>query len=438
MSNGDATPNAPIQETKTRLRSADGGLGAKHERLSRILDYLVANTGIKADGELEVRNPKDLRWRPLLATTFGIRFPDGTDLNEWDTEALVWESFVALRRQPSAFSVPSWIQECDRRFDEMCSPGIQPYSVYTTVSLGQEATDWLIGIPYKFTCLTSASSDFPIPPCLLEPRSHKQLSRLTALRHVPIVMQVPAYTANEAVHRAIVALSIWRGLICLYADRREWAMTFTGGERKPLAIADAGPIFLASDSQGSVVDQYWYESLCVDERDLFTPKKEDHHRLALMRQAVSQADSLTYWSEVQSLLVRYADALAHADYGMAVVYLWGVLETLVGGRNDDHKIITKRAVALDVPRQEQDFFKDVLDLVRLSRNRLVHAGKRPYSEEQIAYLLKPVVDRHLRYVIRNPNGYAQLGDHRRAMARESGTESTKHRPDCNCRTAPMA
>lgn len=432
MSGDEATETTSQIARRTQFRSADGRVQDKQKRLTRILDYLIATTTINEEGKLRVRNPTDLRWRPLLATAFSLSLPDGSALNQWDTESLVWDAFIRLRQQSTPFSVERWAEECDARLEEMLLQGVQAFRVRTTVSLAEEATDWLIGLPYEYAVLADSLSEFPIPPCLNKPGAERHLARLRALRYMAIQIQVPALTPNEAVHRAINALSVWRGLMSLYANRSQWAMTFGGGERKPLAVVEAGPILVVTDADGNTVDQYWYEAPRLEEREVFTPRKDDSHRFALMTHAVIQMKSLPYQADLEGLLVRYADALAHTDYSMAVVYLWGVLESLVGGRSGDQKIVSKRAVALDARRREQDFANDVLDLVRVSRNGLVHAGVRPYSEEQVAYLLKPVVDRHLRHLIRNPNNYTRLEDHRQAMARSSGTITQAHRPECDC------
>jgi hypothetical protein len=434
MINGEFIQTNDAIASRTRLRSADGRLHTRQKRLDRILEYLIARTKIDEKGALQFRDFTDLRWRPLLASSFSISLNDESELNPWDTAELVWNAFVELRKQSMPFSVANWVEQCDRHINGILGQGEQLFRVYTTASLADEAGEWLIGLPYEHAVLPSGASEFPTPPCLEEPYSHAQLAHMRAMKGIAIEIRVPAVTAHEAVHRAIRVLSVWRGLMSLYADRKAWAMTFSGEERRPLAVVQAGSLLVASDGAGRVIDQYWHETSTGEPRDLFTPKKDDSHRLALMTHAGSQIPHLPYHADLEKVLVRYADALTYTDYSMTVVHLWGVLEELVGGANGDHTNVARRAVALDAPRREQDFAKDVLDLARISRNLLVHAGTRPYSEEQMAYLLKPVVDRHLRFLIRNPRQYTRMEDHRQAMARSSGTVTQKHRPECDCTT----
>lgn len=95
---------------------------------------------------------------------------------------------------------------------------------------------------------------------------------------------------------------------------------------------------------------------------------------------------------MQDLFLRYIAALDHTNHDLAGLQLWSVLERItntIGARYDD---TIARASGIMTDRRRT---KQILDSIRMQRNRFVHASKGADQSETIASLTKRIVEGHL-------------------------------------------
>jgi len=108
--------------------------------------------------------------------------------------------------------------------------------------------------------------------------------------------------------------------------------------------------------------------------------------------------SLPYGSEGVEILKRYAMALDQSNMDVAFLHLWGILEKITQTVGTSYDETVKRAVRTFSDRA---LAGELLEAMRLHRNRIVHAAHAGEERDQVVYLIKGFVDPHLLRLIRN-------------------------------------
>lgn len=119
---------------------------------------------------------------------------------------------------------------------------------------------------------------------------------------------------------------------------------------------------------------------------------------------------LPYRAELQDLLIRYAEALDQTDMGVAFLKMWSILEKVTQTVGDSYDETIKRSLWLFAD-EDRDLAREMLGCLRGRRNLFVHAGRSGGNGDQIVYLVKMFVDRHLIELIKNPCGCRYLGEY---------------------------
>lgn len=115
-----------------------------------------------------------------------------------------------------------------------------------------------------------------------------------------------------------------------------------------------------------------------------------------------------YRTELEELLARYASALDQTNHDVAFLQLWAILERITDTVGAQYEKTVERATWDEPDRQ---YAKEFLSLMRMHRNRYVHASVSTSEPDQVTYLLKMFVDSHLIALVRNSYRVSSLAEY---------------------------
>jgi len=161
-------------------------------------------------------------------------------------------------------------------------------------------------------------------------------------------------------------------------------MEIIGDEWQPINKIRLGAAHTIHKEGGLVAtEMFWYEPNFVKAK-LFT-----HSNLGIFSKnskwAIKQIDKLSYRNIVKDALLRYVRALDERDQNVALIKIWGALETLAAPSESNYDLVTRRASFFF---SEKDYHKQVLEHLRDYRNRSVHAGDQSERAKSNCYQLQ--------------------------------------------------
>ncbi|MAE68802.1 hypothetical protein CL635_03285 [bacterium] len=204
--------------------------------------------------------------------------------------------------------------------------------------------------------------------------------------YTSVVITVKSKTPKGAMFKGLRALNVFRALLCFDANNVQFIF---GDNCWPINKVRLGRYQTVHKSSGEIVRSVlFHEKRFKLESSLpyFDESKSkvinnniEHH--------LSSISDCKYSSLIGSALERCADALDEYDCDVAVVKLWGALESLVAYGDSNCERVPVRVAAVfgnDV------FIKEWLYHIKDYRNRYVHEGECDQRSVHLAYKLGAV------------------------------------------------
>lgn len=229
-------------------------------------------------------------------------------------------------------------------------------------------------------------------------------------KYIWVAVHTKGRSYHDAVSRATAALDLLRALWTFLATYGRWTMSFGSGDTKPLAAVHTGPFHTLHRPDASLVDKdlYWREDHPSSDRDLFRPSAGwpalEKARLGVQRRIAH----LPYRTDLEQIIGRYITALDQTLPDVAFLQMWTLLERItdtVGARYDE----TIRRTTWFL--KDRKLGSDLLDCVRIQRNRYVHSAQEAGQGDQSAFLIKSFLEPHLMTLISNPYSVGSLREY---------------------------
>jgi hypothetical protein len=139
---------------------------------------------------------------------------------------------------------------------------------------------------------------------------------------------------------------------------------------------------------------YWFFPDYIKDRPLFKGEEKWPVIEKARKSAVKRLAKLSYRADMESILVRYAGSLDHQNPDLAFLEMWSILEKLTGTIGGNYDETIDRGIWL-YKSSDRPIIKDNLRSLRLRRNQFVHSGKSATDSDQVAFLIKDIIDPHL-------------------------------------------
>jgi hypothetical protein len=232
---------------------------------------------------------------------------------------------------------------------------------------------------------------------------HGELPKYYRWARVSTRQRCSASATDAALEGLQLLLGLWN-----MALNYGTAMRFSTGRREPVNEIGLGPIHTIHRPSGVVDGNLWWYS-----PDYAAPLKvkrlgDKADRVSsFAAEARRRMARVAYRDVLEDWVRTYDGALDERDFTKSFILLWRALEESTHTGVAPYTVTVNRASSL---YSDREYHKDVLEHLRLFRNRLVHSGGESESLESNLYRLKGYVEQMLLFHIFQGNGFASLDE----------------------------
>lgn len=255
----------------------------------------------------------------------------------------------------------------------------------------------------EITAIKKRRSKYRYPDAVEKraPQHHFIAKHLESTEYQTVKVATGGRTINEAVEKALAALSLLRGLWTLFGTYGSWTLRLDSSPRQEaIGVVHTGPLHTLHQPDGTLAtDAYWFEPDYAGDQKLFKPDKKEWSYIEKNRKASCRLLSQhTYGKDVEELIRRYAVALDYINFDVAFLQMWSILEKMTDTVGASYDETIQRATWIFSDRK---VIAEILGHLRLCRNNYVHASRSSERRDQIVYSIKRFVEPHLIRLIRN-------------------------------------
>ncbi len=404
-----------IPTTGKPYRGDDG----KHA--PRSLLSVIGRSSVQSDGHIGWSNFIFPKMEPAIRASIIVLDPDERELNEADSWGIVSRGLIeTLKKAPSQPIQPKeLLTEANQQAAAYFRQPESPYILVSSLSIDSMPRKTIRIKGCVVSSLAKRGSRFPLPDvhALRVPGSIFS-EHLTSSRYRFVKVATKGRSIHEGTENALNALNVLRALWSFFATYGSWSMSLGGARREPLGVIHIGPIHTLHTPDGRLVENmFWYDPDFTQERPLFNGMRdrqwteiEKARRSATKRIAAHQ-----YRQELESILIRYVAALDQPNPDVAFLQMWSILEKItdtVGSKYDE----TIQRTVWHYSKDDRPIMRDVLESLRYRRNLYVHSGAAGNDGDRVGYLIKELVDPHLRRLLFNPFKVRSLEEYGELLA----------------------
>jgi hypothetical protein len=366
-------------------------------------------------------------FKPLLSF-FVVLDRDAVELNDHDTEQIVWRALEDVaRRAPGKPLKPSDVlQAGDKRAAEFYEQPSRRFVLVASLSIKSFPTTKVLVRGRAITPLRSRKPRYPLPTVLRSAMHRNTYAEHLRTTRYPLVrVETEGRTVFEAVGLALDNLSLLRAIWSFAATLGQESAWSWATKRHPIGIIHTGPIYTLHLPGGGAANEesFWYDPAYTVDQPLFSPEDRLHRnsdsgwpRIEKNRRwAMARIARLPYRADFEQLMLRYIAALDEPNPNDAFLQLWGILEKItntVEMRYDE----TIRRASWVFAKADRPSMKEVVESLRHHRNRYVHSGSAGEVTKEIPHRIKAIVDPHLVRLLNNTFQVASLQDYGEFLA----------------------
>jgi hypothetical protein len=340
-------------------------------------------------------------WKQLLPGMFKVCLPNGSALNAYETAGVVTQAVSELALSTAPDALPDFrvlLTKCDSAVARMLKEGNRRFALYTKVALPCDTSSPVACGIMTLEHAEERDASKWIPPALQDPVRHEHLNEWQACTLPLFRITTTAHSEHQAVEDALRFLSVCRALVSLRRPRINRSVQLMGHRKSPLAPVPLGPSHCLCDANDKdIADSLWIEDVPHNDYGKAEILKEQWAAVACrLSEDLARLERLAYRPSMESLLCMYTNALDQRLWPVALLQLWNVLEQIAGNcRQED---IARRVAGLC---EDSAHIKELVTIVRCTRNRFVHAGHADAVNEQWAMVIQPLVEHHLTHLLMN-------------------------------------
>lgn len=188
----------------------------------------------------------------------------------------------------------------------------------------------------------------------------------------------------------------------------------------PYNVARLGPEQIIVDEKGRTVTEFVVrQTNYIKEPHPLKLAELARRRQKLLAVLATASKAGFRFAAVKRSLLQYHDALNEADWYVVMIKLWAALEMILLARDEKSKVAISRGAAAFADREK---IRRILEVIAETRNTIVHHGRSNENIDNLALMLKRVVERHLanilfhRVRIGTHEEYIRMLDNRRPVA----------------------
>lgn len=341
-----------------------------------VLKRIEESKSVTADGKVSYSG---FEFYDAMATVQGmVDFTDRSKTLEIDL--IIWSAINNIAKN-QVLEQKKVIDEINRLIKEEHKTKEREFHVLTTLSLGK---------PFPFRSITIEGSkiyfldkDFPkkYEGRKTTLQNQIEVSDVTPDSYTKVIVTVKSKSVKGAATKALRLIDIQRAIWSVFANSSMWLF---GNEWKPINKIRMGCVHTVHEVNGKNSDeQFWYEPNFT-KADPYKPDdlsefKKSHNFVH------SKLRRIAYSPHMSDALIRFVRALDERDQNVALIKLWGALESLTCPSDANYELVTRRCSFLF---KDHEYHRQVLEHLRDYRNRSVHSGDQSENAKSKCYQLK--------------------------------------------------
>lgn len=234
-------------------------------------------------------------------------------------------------------------------------------------------------------------------------RGNRVVTDGTPSGYAKVIVSLKAKSERDAATRALRVLDIQRAIWSLFGNS---SMEIVGQEWEPINKIRLGGAHSIHKENGNLATElFWYEPNFVKARPFASQKIDIYKRNS--KWVMEQLNKSPYQKLLKESLLRYVRALDERDQNVALIRLWGALESLTAPSEANYDMVTRRCSFLFA---ERDYHKQVLEHLREYRNSNIHAGDQSERAKSNCFQLQFYYYHLLLFHVRNSEKFKSLDE----------------------------
>lgn len=281
------------------------------------------------------------------------------------------------------------------------------YKILTSISMNYE-------LPNQVFKVGKSTIKFirDLPQDLLEIRienlnSFKLNQEIIHTNYTNVIIEVKAKGEIEAINKALDDLDLLRSIFCLFSNPD--MILFSNNTPNPINKIRLGQFHTIHNESGEIVNpkNYWYEPNFIL-NDIFTPNKDlDEYFNQDLENILFNLEQCKYSDKLKNALLRYVRAFDEKNNNIALLEVWGALESLTAANDSNKDKLPKRCAFL---YKEHEFHKQILENLREYRNQSVHDGIRNEYVRNYCYQVQGYFRQIIFFHLREYREFSSIDD----------------------------
>ena len=285
---------------------------------------------------------------------------------------------------------------------------VNEYTVITSISISK------MNAPIKWKtnrCVITLNSKIPKNTQTIRDDLLKEKclpSYLSPHHYANISVKVQARSAFKAAEIAFEELSFIRGMLNLYLNPSMFLDDPPAGTKRPYNEITLGPTHTIHKKDGNLATETFWCEFDYIERDAYDAGNTNFGKaIEFSRKIIKRCKKSKYEAKIKEGISRYCNALDSLDAQVSFQKLWSVAEFLTDSSMQNNEIAIKRIASL---YKEKDYTAAVLNHIRVTRNRCIHAGFNPENMYSIMNRLRAIIEDLIIFIIRNITIFKKYDD----------------------------
>lgn len=365
-----------------------------------VLERISKTRSVNTDGSVSFADFQIHQDAAALSSM--LEFPPAAD--DMDKAGMV---FSAIFESRPDLSPESFIDAINNRLKKQLSKKEEGFVLIASISF--DSSVW-----QKRVSVLSSSIDFFGMQIPKKFESRKTLieknGKLLGIEEIPanyctVGVSVRAKSVEMAANRALRDLDVYRGILCLEANK-SLEISFGGNSHRPINLIRLGSFQTLHHASGKAASEaVWYEPQFRKEKIYRFKKPEIVKKNALY--ALRRIKTSPLGKVIADSLVRYVSALDESDPNTAFIRLWGAFEMLLTPGVADYDALVERCCFIF---QEADYHRQVLLHLREYRNANIHAGHQTDQARTNCFLLQSYYRHLFWFLIEKSLSYRSLSE----------------------------
>lgn len=388
-----------------------------------ILEKIEKIMTINEDGSVSYSG---FQYIELKATLYSmIVFPNY--LTTLQNNGLVDQAITKAAKTKS-LTPDNLIEELENLFKKELKKKVKKYHLLTTISISEP-------LPFKKIKIGQSTIRFMTGDFPKKYRSRKDLIEKGKRRHsklesspqnyINVIISTQAKSEYKATSQCLNDLDLFRAMLSMFANS---GMELMSDNWSPINKIRIGSIHTLHKESGEPIDMdtFWFDPNFVKA----SPFKLNSNNFKSFQKSVKWIfeglKECKYSQKLENALLRYVRALDERDQNVALLHIWGALESITAYEENSKSNLPKRCAYIFA---EYEYHKQVLEHLREYRNQSVHAGDHNEEARSYCYQLQGYFREIIFFHLHNVKEFNTLEEANSFLDQPVDMKMLKHRRD---------